>query len=71
MSNQPARPWRVIAGEMLVASRGDRILELAEELERALREQSPVPPRKSVKPLGSQIVDTGPGDPQKKTPQPE
>lgn len=40
-SKEPARPWRVIADEMSHADRGDRIVELAEELERAFQEQMP------------------------------
>jgi hypothetical protein len=45
--NKPARPWRVVADEMSHANRGDRVLELAEELERAFQEQTPAP-RKSI-----------------------
>jgi hypothetical protein len=40
-SKQPARPWHVIAEEITHANRGDRIVELAEELERAFDEQMP------------------------------
>lgn len=40
-SRAPARPWRLIADEITHANRGDRILELAEELQRAFEEQMP------------------------------
>lgn len=40
-SQEPARPWRLIADEITHANRGDRIVELAEELERAFQEQMP------------------------------
>lgn len=53
LSNEPARPWRVIANEISQAKRGDRILELAEELERAFKEQVPGS-RKSPQVSGSE-----------------
>jgi hypothetical protein len=42
LPKEPARPWRLIADEITHANRGDRIVELAEELERAFQEQMPV-----------------------------
>jgi hypothetical protein len=64
---KPARPWRVIAEEMSHANRGDRILELAEELERAFQEQMPAP-GKSVQAVAPDAANNG-GSPQSK-PQP-
>jgi hypothetical protein len=52
---KPARPWRLVADEMSHAPRGDRMLELAEELERAFQEQKPGP-RKGVKPAVPEIA---------------
>jgi hypothetical protein len=60
-SPSPARPWRVIAEELSLANRGDRILELAEELERALEEQMPGA-RKSVAAVSPGAADNS-GDP--------
>jgi hypothetical protein len=62
--NKPARPWRVVADEMSHANRGDRVLELAEELERAFHEQTPAP-RKSIQAAPPHAADTG-GDQQNK-----
>jgi hypothetical protein len=56
-SKQPPRAWRVIADEMSHAPRGDRILELAEELVRALDEQSPSAPRKGMNSIVPDIAD--------------
>jgi hypothetical protein len=64
---KPARPWRVIADEMSHATRGERILELAEELECAFQEQVPVP-RKSVQAVVPAAADSG-GDPPNKAQQ--
>jgi hypothetical protein len=38
---QPTRPWREIAQELAEETNGQRIQELAEELSRALAEQTP------------------------------
>jgi hypothetical protein len=56
---KPARPWRVVADELSHANRGDRILELAEELEQAFREQAPEP-HKPVTPIGQDTTRTNP-----------
>lgn len=57
-SKKPARAWRVIADEMSLATRGDRILELAEELEQAFQEQMSSPlKRKAVNPVEPDIAD--------------
>jgi len=61
-SKQPARPWRVIAEEMSHASRGDRILELAEELEQAFEEQTS--PHKPVQGAVTKVADKSRNDPQ-------
>jgi hypothetical protein len=60
LSENPARPWRVIADEMSHAARGDRVLELAEELERAFQEQMPAT-RKSVQTVAPDAADNGGG----------
>jgi len=64
-SQQPARPWRVVADEMSHTSRGDRILELAEELERAFQEQTPSPSRKAMNRVGLDMADKDLSEPQK------
>lgn len=56
-SKKPARAWRVIADEMSHATRGERILELAEELEQAFQEQTSNPPHKPANPAGPPVAD--------------
>jgi hypothetical protein len=61
---KPVRPWRVVADEMSHANRGDRILELAEELERAFQEQMPAP-SKSVQAVVPAAAESGGDSPNK------
>lgn len=63
---KPARAWRVVADEMSHANRGNQILELAEELEQALHEQSPSTP-KPPEAVGPDIAGKGAAA-QKQTP---
>jgi hypothetical protein len=48
MSDEKARPWREIAAEMSKEQNPERVLELCEELTRAMDEQKPGKPSAKV-----------------------
>jgi hypothetical protein len=48
MSDEKARPWREIAAEMSKEQNPERVLEMCEELTRAMDEQKPGKPSAKV-----------------------